>query len=132
MAGAATTTDGVLIFILTRHDPDDLRQWSLVTYVNDVTSAMTQAKEAAGEKNVLVHAAGTAQLAFVAGVLDEIELRVVPVLFGQGRRLRGASLPSRSRWSAPGSSRGRMVSPTRTTASGGYSIHEAHDEFLSA
>ena len=79
--------DGVPIFILTRHDPDDLRQWPLVTYVNDVTSAMTKAKEAAGDKNVLVHGAGTAQLALAAGVLDEIELHVIPVLFGQGRRL---------------------------------------------
>ena len=79
--------DGVPIFILTRHDPDDMRQWPLVTYVSDVTSAMTQAKEAAGDKEVLVHGAGTAQLALAAGVLDEIELHVIPVLFGQGRRL---------------------------------------------
>ena len=64
-----------------------MRQWPLVTYVNDVTTAMTQAKEAAGDKNVLVHGAGTAQLALAAGVLDEIELHVIPVLFGQGRRL---------------------------------------------
>jgi dihydrofolate reductase len=79
--------DGVPIFILTRHDPDDLRQWPLVTYVNDVTTAMTHAKEAAGDKHVLVHGAGTAQLALAAGVLDELELHVIPVLFGQGRRL---------------------------------------------
>jgi len=79
--------DGVPIFILTRHDPNDLRQWPLVTYVSDVTSAMTQAKEAAGDKKVLVHGAGTAQLALAAGALDEIELHVIPVLFGQGRRL---------------------------------------------
>ena len=79
--------DGVPIFILTRHDPADLRQWPLVTYSSDVTRAMTQAKDAAGDKNVLVHGAGTAQLALAAGVLDEIELHVVPVLFGQGRRL---------------------------------------------
>jgi dihydrofolate reductase len=79
--------DGVPIFILTRHDPNDLKQWPLVTYVNDVTSAMTRAKEAAGDKNVLVHGVGTASLALAAGVLDEIELHVVPVLFGQGRRL---------------------------------------------
>jgi dihydrofolate reductase len=79
--------DGVPIFILTRHDPADLRQWPLVTYVNDVTTAMTKAKEAAGEKDVLVHGAGTAQLALAAGVLDELELHVIPVLFGQGRRL---------------------------------------------
>ena len=79
--------DGVPIFILARHDPDDLGQWPLVTYVNDVTRAMAQAKEAAGDKDVLVHGAGTAQLALAAGVLDELELHVVPVLFGQGRRL---------------------------------------------
>jgi dihydrofolate reductase len=79
--------DGVPVFILTRHDPDDMRQWPLVTYVNDVTSAMTQAKEAAGDKNVLVHGAGTAQLALAAGVLDELEIHLIPVLFGQGRCL---------------------------------------------
>jgi dihydrofolate reductase len=79
--------DGVPIFIVTRHDPDDLRQWPLVTYVNDVTTAMTLATEAAGDTNVLVHGAGTAQLALAAGVLDELELHVIPVLFGQGRRL---------------------------------------------
>jgi len=79
--------DGVPIFILTRHDPDDLRQWPLVSYLSDVTSAMTQAKEAAGDKNVMVQGAGTAQLAIAAGVLDELELHVIPVLFGQGRRL---------------------------------------------
>jgi dihydrofolate reductase len=79
--------DGVPIFILTRQDPDGLKQWPLVTYVQDVSTAMAQAKEAAGEKNVLVHGAGTAQLALTGGVLDEIELHVIPVLFGQGRRL---------------------------------------------
>ena len=79
--------DGVPIFILSRHDPDELRQWPLVTYVDDVETAMAEAKRAAGDKNVLVHGAGTAQLALAAGVLDEIELHVIPVLFGQGRRL---------------------------------------------
>ncbi len=41
-------------------------QWPLVTYVSDVESAMHQAKQAAGEKDVLVHGAGTAQLALAA------------------------------------------------------------------
>ena len=79
--------DGVPIFILTRHDPDDMRQWPLVTYVNDVTTAMSEAKRAAGDKNVLVHGAGTARLALAAGVLDELEIHLIPVLLGQGRRL---------------------------------------------
>jgi dihydrofolate reductase len=80
--------DGVPIFVLSRHAPDrEMAQWPLVTYVRDVRTAMTQAKQAAGDKNVLVHGAGTAQLALAAGVLDELEIHLIPVLFGQGRRL---------------------------------------------
>jgi dihydrofolate reductase len=80
--------DGVPIWVLSRHEPGiDVSQWPLVTYVDDVTAAITQAKDAAGDGNVLVHGAATAQLALAAGVLDELELHVVPVLFGQGRRL---------------------------------------------
>jgi dihydrofolate reductase len=78
--------DGVPIFVLTRREPGG-EEWPLVSYVNDVTTAMAAAKRAAGERNVLVHGAGVAQLALAAGVLDELELHVVPVLFGQGRRL---------------------------------------------
>jgi dihydrofolate reductase len=80
--------DGVPIFILARRAPGiDIAHWPLVTYVSDVKTAMTEAKQAAGEKNVLVHGAGTAQLALAAGVLDEIEIHLVPVLLGQGRHL---------------------------------------------
>ena len=80
--------DGVPIFIYSRREPGiDISRWPLVTYVTDVETAMTQAREAAGSKNVMVHGAAVAQLALAAGVLDELELHVVPVLFGQGRRL---------------------------------------------
>jgi dihydrofolate reductase len=80
--------DGVPIFVVARGEPGiDISQWPRVAYVDDVTSAMTSAKEAAGAKDVLVHGAGVAELALAAGVLDELELHVVPVLFGRGRRL---------------------------------------------
>jgi dihydrofolate reductase len=80
--------DGVPIFIYSRREPGiDISQWPLVTYVTDVETAMAQAKQAAGDENVLVHGAAVAQLALAAGVLDELELHVVPVLFAQGRRL---------------------------------------------
>ena len=48
---------------------------------------MAQAKAAAGDKDVLVHGAGTAQMALAAGVLDELEIHLIPVLLGEGRRL---------------------------------------------
>jgi dihydrofolate reductase len=76
---------GAPIFILSRTQRDS--EWPLVTYVADVATAMARAKEAAGGKDVLVHGAGVAQLALAAGVLDELELHVVPVLLGEGRRL---------------------------------------------
>jgi dihydrofolate reductase len=80
--------DGVPIFVLTRHEPDgEEAEWPLVSYVSDVEAAMTRAKQAAGDKDVLVHGARTAQLALAAGVLDELEIHLIPVLLGQGRRL---------------------------------------------
>ncbi|HEY2089956.1 MAG TPA: dihydrofolate reductase family protein [Mycobacterium sp.] len=80
--------DGVPIWILSRQPPGiDVSHWPQVTYVDDVKAAMSEAKRAAGEKNVLVHGAATAQLALAAGVLDELELHLIPVLLGQGRRL---------------------------------------------
>ncbi len=80
--------DGVPIWVLSRRSPGiDVSRWPLVTYTNDVKRAMTEAKRAAGEKNVLVHGAATAQLALAAGLLDELELHVIPVILGQGRRM---------------------------------------------
>jgi dihydrofolate reductase len=80
--------DGVPIFVLTRRPPDGgAPDWPLVTYVTDVATAMARAKDAAGDRNVLVHGARTAQLALAAGVLDELEIHQIPVLLGQGRRL---------------------------------------------
>ena len=80
--------DGVPIWVLSRREPGiDVSRWPLVTYVDDVRTAMSEAKQAAGDKNVLVHGAATAQLALAAGVLDELEIHLVPVLLGQGRRL---------------------------------------------
>ena len=44
-------------------------------------------KAAAGDRYVLVHGAYTAQRALEAGVLDELQIDQIPVLFGCGRRL---------------------------------------------
>ena len=79
--------DGVPIFVLSRHQPDAAMRWPAVTYVSDVADAVHAAKDAAGDKDVLIHGAGTARRALTAGVLDELQIHLVPVLFGQGRRL---------------------------------------------
>jgi len=81
--------DGVPIWIVSRHEPGiDIDQWPNVTYSSDIVGAMTQAKRAAADKNVLFHGAAVlAQLALAAGLVDELEITLVPVLLGGGRRL---------------------------------------------
>lgn len=78
---------GVPIFVPTRGAPPRPAS-ELVNYVTDgVESAMARAKQAAGEANVLVHGADLAQSCLRAGVLDELEIHLIPVLLGEGRRL---------------------------------------------
>ncbi|SNT50246.1 Dihydrofolate reductase [Actinomadura meyerae] len=79
--------DGIPIYVLSRRRPDPDLEWPGVTYVSDVADAMSMAKDAAGGKDVLVHGARTAQLALGAGVLDELQIHLVPVLLGQGEPL---------------------------------------------
>jgi dihydrofolate reductase len=87
---------GVPVFVLShRPAPPPVASYPLVTYVTDgIENAMAQAKAAAADRDVLVHGAYTAQRALEAGVLDEVQVHQVPVLFGGGRRLFGV-LPSR-------------------------------------
>jgi dihydrofolate reductase len=80
--------DGVPIYILSRNPaPEWAAQWSAVHYVNDLEAAMRDAKDTAGDKNVLVHGAGITQRALKAGILDELEIHLIPILMGEGRRL---------------------------------------------
>jgi dihydrofolate reductase len=87
---------GVPIFVPSHRPPGpSVASYPLVTYVTDgIVSAMAQAKAAAGDRNVMVHGAYTAQRALEAGVLDELQIHQIPVLFGAGRRLFEV-LPSR-------------------------------------
>jgi len=80
---------GVPIVVPSHRPPGPtVAHYPLVTYVQDgIESAMARAKAAAGDRNVMVHGAYTAQRALAAGVLDEVQLHQVPVLFGGGVRL---------------------------------------------
>ena len=80
---------GVPIFVVSHRPPGpSVANYPLVTYVGDgIESAMAQAKAAAGDREVVVHGAYTAQRALEAGVLDEMQIHHIPVLLGAGRRL---------------------------------------------
>jgi dihydrofolate reductase len=78
--------DGVPVFVLTHHVPEEPAPGS-VHYVTDVHACAAQARAAAGDADVAVLGAGAAQALLRGGELDEMELHVVPVLLGRGRRL---------------------------------------------
>jgi dihydrofolate reductase len=80
---------GVPIFVLSHRPPGpSVANYPLVTYVNDgIASAIAQAKAAAGNRYVQLHGAYTAQRALEAGLVDELQISQIPVLFGAGRRL---------------------------------------------
>jgi dihydrofolate reductase len=79
--------DGVPIFVLTHHlDDGDVLPGS-AQFVTAVEECAAQARAAAGDRAVMVHGAGAAQSLLRAGLLDEMEIHLVPVLLGDGRRL---------------------------------------------
>src|SRR4051794_725410 len=80
----------VPVFVLTHHEREPLHLGNTsFTFVTDgIESALEQARAAAGDKDV--HVAGgaeTGQQYLRAGLLDEVELHIVPILLGGGVRL---------------------------------------------
>jgi dihydrofolate reductase len=79
------------VFILTHHprDPVTKQGGTTFTFVTDgIEAALEQARAAAGEKDVAVAGgADVVQQYLKAGLLEELELHVVPVLLGDGVRL---------------------------------------------
>ncbi len=79
------------MFILTHHERETVQKQggTSFTFVTDgIESALDQARAAAGDKDILI--AGGAEVAqqyLKAGLLDEIQLHVAPVLLGDGVRL---------------------------------------------
>jgi dihydrofolate reductase len=79
----------VPIFVVSHSIPEGWpRHDAPFTFVTDgVESAIEKAKKVAGEKMVIVAGANVAQQALKAGLVDEIEVDLVPVLLGRGIRL---------------------------------------------
>jgi dihydrofolate reductase len=78
------------VFVLTHHErePLELVDTSFYFVSDGIESALAQAREAAGEKDVkLAGGANAAQQYMAAGLVDEIQLNVAPVLLGSGERL---------------------------------------------
>ncbi|MET9022632.1 dihydrofolate reductase family protein [Actinopolymorpha sp. NPDC004070] len=81
--------DGVPIHVLTHHVDEGDEPPGTVKFHTDVVACATEARASAGDRAVMVHGAGAAQALLRAGQLDELEIHLVPVLLGAGRRLFG-------------------------------------------
>jgi dihydrofolate reductase len=80
----------VPVFVLTHHSREPLaKRGTTFTFVTDgVESAVEQARAAAGDRDVAVGGgASVAQQVLGAGLLDELEIHLVPILLGGGTRL---------------------------------------------
>jgi dihydrofolate reductase len=79
------------VFVLTHHErePLEMQGGTTFTFVTDgVESALAQAREAAGDKDVAIGGGATAvQQVLAAGLLDELHLHIVPIVLGGGERL---------------------------------------------
>jgi dihydrofolate reductase len=79
------------VFILTHHAREPLKMEGGTTFffvTDGIEAALDQAKAAAGGKDVMLGGgANVAQQYLAAGLLDEIELHVVPQILGGGERL---------------------------------------------
>jgi dihydrofolate reductase len=81
----------VPVFILTHHarEPVTKQGGTTFTFVTDgIEAALEQARAAAGDRDVLVAGGADAiQQSLRAGLLDELQIHLVPVLLGDGVRL---------------------------------------------
>jgi dihydrofolate reductase len=82
----------VPIFVLThevpKRHPKETAQLTFTFLPDGIESAIRQAKAAAGEKDVtVIGGASTIQQCLNAGLVDELDVIVMPVLLGSGLRL---------------------------------------------
>ncbi|WAZ19902.1 dihydrofolate reductase family protein [Streptomyces cinnabarinus] len=79
------------VFVLTHHarEPQPMDGGTTFHFVTDgIASALAQAREAAGDGDILVHGGATTINQYLAaGLIEELRLHIVPVTFGSGTRL---------------------------------------------
>lgn len=84
---------GDRVFVVTHSVPTDWEHMGTApfTFVTDgVASAIAQAKELAGpDREVALNGGDVGGQAFAAGLVDELDVALVPVVFGSGKRFFG-------------------------------------------
>ena len=78
-----------MVVVSHRPKPDGWHPEASYHFTDDVTAAVATAKELAGDRIVAVNAGDVGSQIFAAGLVDEVAMDVVPVVFGSGKRYFG-------------------------------------------
>jgi dihydrofolate reductase len=78
-----------VVVVSHRSKPDGWHPEASYHFVDNVAAAITKAKQLAGERTVAVAAGDVGGQALALGLVDEVAMDVVPVVFGSGKRYFG-------------------------------------------
>jgi dihydrofolate reductase len=86
-AGGPIGAARVPTVVVSHSVPRDIPDGGVYTFVESVEAALEPAKKAAGDKDVVIQGGKIAQQFITLGLIYEIFIHLVPVLFGSGTRL---------------------------------------------
>jgi len=75
---------GAPVVVVTHRPPPDAGTWTTITFAGSVTSGIAAARQIAGDKDVSIASASIAAQALDLGLVDEVDISLVPVLMGKG------------------------------------------------
>ncbi|WP_431924093.1 dihydrofolate reductase family protein [Nonomuraea jabiensis] len=78
-----------VVVVSHRPKPEGWHPEASYHFVDDVTAAIDKARALAGERTIAVNAGEVGSQIFAAGLVDEVAMDVVPVVFGSGKRYFG-------------------------------------------
>ena len=79
-----------VVVVSHRPKPEGWHPEASYHFVDSVTAAIDKAQELAGERTVMVNAGEVGSQILAAGLVDEVAMDVVPVVFGSGKRYFGS------------------------------------------
>jgi dihydrofolate reductase len=79
-----------IVVVSHRPKPEGWHPEASCPFVDDVPSAIRVAKELAGERDVALTAGNIGGQALALGLVDQVAMDVVPVVFGSGKRYFGS------------------------------------------
>jgi dihydrofolate reductase len=87
--GHPPTGDHVVV-VSHRPKPEGWYPEASYHFVDDVATAIDKAKQLAGQRDISVNAGEVGSQILAAGLVDEVAMDVVPVVFGSGKRFFGS------------------------------------------